>query len=62
MALWSTKRPPHNTIDIADASARMTQAAATLRLTAVKARHATNDARRFTDRVEAQFVNNQGAA
>jgi hypothetical protein len=40
----------------------MTQAAATLRLTAVKARHATNDARRFTDRVEAQFVNNQGAA
>jgi hypothetical protein len=39
----------------------MTKAAATLRLTAIKARHASNNARRFTDRVEAQIVNNQGA-
>jgi hypothetical protein len=40
----------------------MTKAAATLRLAAVKARHASHDAQRFTDRVEAQIVNNQGAA
>lgn len=62
MALWSTKRPQHNSIDFADASARMTKAAVTLRLAAVKARHASHDAQRFTDRVEAQIVNNQGAA
>jgi hypothetical protein len=55
VAFWSTKRPQHNTIDLADASARMNKAAVT-------ARHATADARRFTDRVEAQIVNNQGAA
>ncbi|WP_267893807.1 hypothetical protein [Streptomyces sp. RTd22] len=40
----------------------MSKAVATLRLTATKARHASNDARRFTDRVEAQIGNNQGAA
>jgi hypothetical protein len=62
VALWSTKRPQHNTIDIADASARMTQAATTLRLTVIKARHASSDAHRFTERVESQIVNNQGAA
>ncbi|MEU0214395.1 hypothetical protein ABZ281_04465 [Streptomyces sp. NPDC006265] len=62
MAFWSTKRPQHNTIDLADASARMDKAAVKLRLTAIRARHATADARRFTDRVEAQIVNNQGAA
>ncbi|MEU7278714.1 hypothetical protein AB0A69_07980 [Streptomyces sp. NPDC045431] len=62
MALWNTKRPQHNSIDLADASARMTKAALALRLTAVKARHATADARRFTDRVESQIVNQQGAA
>jgi hypothetical protein len=62
VAFWNTKRPQHHTIDIADASARMKDAASALRLTAIKARHASNDARRFTDRVEAQIVNNQGAA
>ncbi|MFC4507024.1 MULTISPECIES: hypothetical protein [Streptomyces] len=62
MALWSTKRPQHNTIDITDASARMHKAAISLRLTAIRARHASNDAQRFTDRVESQIVNNQGAA
>ena len=61
MAFWSTKRP-HNTIDIADASARMKNAAASLRRTAIRARHASNDAQRFTDRVESQIMNNQGAA
>lgn len=62
MAFWNTKRRQHNSIDLADASARMKDAASTLRLTAIRARHASNDARRFTDRVEAQIVNNQGAA
>lgn len=62
MAFWNTKRPQHNSIDLADASARMKDAASSLRLTAIRARHVSNDARRFTDRVEAQIVNNQGAA
>ncbi|MFL4491715.1 hypothetical protein ACJ6WD_10740 [Streptomyces sp. VTCC 41912] len=62
MAFWSTKRPPHNSIDYADASARMKSAAASLRLTVIKARHATSAAQQFGARVETQIVNHQGAA
>ncbi|MET9119921.1 hypothetical protein [Streptomyces sp. NPDC004528] len=61
MPLWSTKRPKHNSIDITDASARMSNAAASLRLTAIRARHAAGHAHRFTERVEAHIVHQQGA-
>ncbi|MCZ0981812.1 hypothetical protein O1L60_30860 [Streptomyces diastatochromogenes] len=62
MAFWSTKRPQHNSIDFAEASARMESAAASLRLTAIKARHATSAAHQFGDRVETQIVKSQGEA
>jgi hypothetical protein len=60
--LWITKRSKPHTIDIAEAAARMTQCAASLRLTVSKARRASTYAQTFGDRVEAQIAHEQRGA
>lgn len=62
MPLWTTRRAKHKKLDIADAAARMTQCAASLRLTVSKARSASTYAQTFGDRVEAQIAHDHRGA